>query len=349
MSSFMLLRRSLGAIATHRLIKRCSPPGESELFLEDMIVRLSDAARLSATPALAVLPSDVSGAFVVGARRRWILLSRDLIDELDGEELEGIIAHEIAHLEARDVHVVFGAGLLRDMVAWNPIGHVAFRRLVADRELEADRRAAAMTGRPLAVASGLLKVCELMSSKHGLEARATVAMARPGGRVARRVARLIDISDGKTAALSNDNRLPYLMAALLVAILGLQVGARMANDHIGALAVVWGTQPSNALELWRPEQMGALRSRSPLHRGPKATSDDRAALLKHVLSDKALAAGVALKERDVHRWMDHVVSLARRIGIPAGELRYEFRQDWRAEPLFESRLGSLTRMQRLPP
>ena len=117
---------------------------------------------------------------------------------------------------------IFGAGVLRDAVGWNPIAHFAFRWLLTDRELEADRRAAVLTGRPLAVASGLLKMCDLVGRRPRLRHRVAVGFLRPGGRITRRVSHLIALADGTTVA-GPDGRIPYLVAGLLVAVLGLQV------------------------------------------------------------------------------------------------------------------------------
>jgi Zn-dependent protease with chaperone function len=156
-SSFMLLRRFIGAALLHRLIARSRPPeGPLADAIEEAVYRLAHDAGLRRAPEVLVLESGATGAFAVGVRHKKVLVSRDVLEGLDPEELEALLAHEIAHLQSHDVSVTFVAGLLRDLVAWNPVGHLAYRRLMEDRELEADRRAAALTSRPLAVASGLI-------------------------------------------------------------------------------------------------------------------------------------------------------------------------------------------------
>ena len=151
------------------------------------------------------------------------MISEDLVESLEAEELQAVLAHEIAHVKARDVQVVATAGFLRDVVAWNPFAHIAYRSLAHDRELEADRRAAELTGDPLAVASGLVKMCELMK-RGSFRSRAALAFFRPGGAIRRRVSALLRLSESGAAALRPANHLPYIFAGLMAVVLSLQIG-----------------------------------------------------------------------------------------------------------------------------
>jgi Zn-dependent protease with chaperone function len=333
-SSFMLLRRAIGAAMVHRLVRRCEPlehPG-----VDQMVARLAMDAGLPRPPKVLVLPEKTSGAFAVGARRRGrILISRDLVDGLEPDELRGILAHEVAHLHAHDVHVVFTAGLLRDMVAWNPFAHVAYRRLTADREMEADRRAAAITGQPLAVASGLLKVCEMNRRVPRLKQRLALGFLTPGGRMARRVKTLIKISDGNGAvAVGSMRTVPYMAAACVVAVLGLQAGARVAELGDGALAIMWGS-PSTAAEsrTWRPTQTQPDWIKAFQRDHPKMKMkplDLRIARLRE--------GPAVLRRADVPSYVEYLQKVsrdARGAGIPT--LTIEER-GWKAEPLMDGPL-----------
>jgi Zn-dependent protease with chaperone function len=335
-SSFMLLRRGIGAIVLNRLVARCGPLTDERVATT--VARLALDAGLPHPPELLVLPEHMSGAFAVGARRRGrILISRDLVDELEPDELEGILAHEVAHLHAHDVHVVFTAGLLRDMVAWNPFAHIAYRRLISDRELEADRRAAAITGRPLAVASGLLKVCEMNRRVPRLKQRMALGFLTPGSRVARRVKRLIKLSDDRGAvALGSMGTVPYVAAACVVAVLGLQAGARMAElGGTGAFAIMWGS-PATVPDTrtWSPARAAVTPGwiKRFTRRHPKAIKplDDRIARLRE---DPAV-----LRRADVARYVEYLQRMtqeARTAGIPTMIVE---EQGWRAEPIVQGPL-----------
>ncbi|WP_436936405.1 M48 family metallopeptidase [Halovenus marina] len=55
-------------------------------------------------PSLKIAEMGVPNAFAVGRRGNGtVVISRELIQLLDREELEGVIAHEIAHIDNRDV------------------------------------------------------------------------------------------------------------------------------------------------------------------------------------------------------------------------------------------------------
>jgi len=180
-----------------------------------------------------------------------VLVSRDLIEALDDDELAAVIAHEIAHLASRDVPVVFAAGFLRDFAAWNPLAHLAFRRLLADREFEADRRAASMTRHPLALASGLLTVFALMKGQRNYLQKGALALLRPRRGITRRVTTLLAMADRGTLVDARLGRGVYFMAALAVAALGLQAGARLAADD-STWAFVWGKPTTDKVTPWEP-------------------------------------------------------------------------------------------------
>jgi Zn-dependent protease with chaperone function len=267
-SSLMLLRRAVGVVALRRAIGRSTQLGEREHdWIRDVVHELANAAAIR-TPEVLLLPKGLSGAFATSGRVKRILISRELIEALDRDELEGILAHEIAHIAARDVQVVFGAGLLRDMMAWNPVGHVAYRLLENDREYEADRQAAVLTGKPLAVASSLVKVCELMRRNGALGQRATLAFLRPRSRLRRRVKYLLALADNVVAP-APAAYVPYLAAACLAAALGLQVGARIgASPEAGALAIVLGAPDTHAAAaVWKADVPSKFVGRQKARRG----------------------------------------------------------------------------------
>jgi hypothetical protein len=270
-----------------------------------MIVdRICLNATVKRPPRVLVMPDGNAGAFAVAGRRGRILISPQLLDELDHEELEGILAHEIAHLESHDVQLAFAAGFLRDLVAWNPVAHVALRRLLADREVEADRRAAALTGNPLAVASGLVRLCELRPRRR--VRRTGYALAFGGGRVPRRVGHLLALADGRTI-VKGGGAMPYVLAGMLVAVLGLQAGARLAAQDAGAFAIVLGSaaEPVRS-DFWSPGERAAQR------RDLKEERLQRGAIR---IAAPEPSTGVSFKEKFKSDWVKHWQRKARRAGL----------------------------------
>jgi Zn-dependent protease with chaperone function len=326
-SSFMLLRRAVGAVLVHRLVSRCEPVEMWDLRRAvPRVDRLSRAAGLKQVPEVLLLPPGTPGAFAVGARRGRILLSPRLLTDLDADELEGILAHEMAHIQARDCQVMFVAGLLRDVVAWNPIAHLSYRRLTMDRELEADRRAAVITGKPLAVASSLLKVCELVRGSK-LRHRAAVAFLRPGARISRRVSNLLAVADGGLTVVKQ-GQMHYMFAAVLVAVMGLQVGARIAAQDSRAFAIMWGdtaTSPSDTYDF----RSFYRDSKEPVAAAGKGREDVRPIRYARFVNGRS-----AVRTKDVKKWYRAMNAWAIRQAGSHVRLRWESRQDWRGIPLF---------------
>lgn len=307
-SSFMLVRRFIGTVLLHRLIGKCRALRPAvEGHVERMVTALTSASSLKRAPEVLVMPEGTAGAFAVSGRGGRILISPELLRELDHAELEGILAHEIAHLEARDVHVTFTAGLLRDLVAWNPIAQLSFRRLMADREVEADRRAAALTGDPLAVASGLVRLCEMNRGRRGR--KHSFAVAFGGGRVTRRVTNLLALADGRSHAHAAGTA-PYIAAALVVAVLGLQAGAKLAAQGPGVYAIMLGAVEHPAARMWTPPARSAA-----------AAAAQREAKIESKLQNGMLtaapegASGVSLRAKFKGEFTRRIQRIARRSGL----------------------------------
>jgi heat shock protein HtpX len=346
-SGFMFLRRFFGYVSMQRLQKRCGETADAQVLT--LVQELSEKAGLSRYPRVLVLPRGVSGAFAVGSRVPKILISRDLLEGLNAEELEGILAHEISHIASKDIQVVLAAGLLRDMVAWNPLAHVAYRKLGTDREFEADRRAAQLTGKPLAVASSLVRVCELKQENRVLSRRSVLAFFRPKGPLTRRVSRLLALSDSPAPAIGV-GALPYMAAALLAAVLGLQAGARIAEQGGGAFALVLGAPTAEGVRVWsepvkRSFDPNPAAGDSPKHRAPtKPAHKDHA---REIAPDGTpfpyLLEGMAVREQDFKKFISVINKGATKgSALSRTALSSEIKQSWRAVPIFAARgLGSL--------
>lgn len=346
-SVVMLVRRGAGMLVVRSMKRRCRPAwSPRERWAEACLHRLGVQARLPRRPELEILPEDHSGAFAVGGPAPRVLISEDVLAALDDDELEGALAHEVAHLQAHDLPVVFLGGLLRDLVAWNPLAHLSFRRLAADREFEADRRAAALTGRPLDVASGLLKVCELMGTRcrrHG----AAISFRGSRAFLQRRVRGLMALADHQVV-LDRTRRTPFVVAGILVAVLGLQVGARVAAQETGAFAFVLGSASGNEAELWAPK---ASRHH---HEGPTARHEVKAARspskARRVRSTPSAryperSAAIALKGRNVDAWMKWMERRLRR--KPRLVKMWMARHDWNMVPIVSEPMGVGVRVFRL--
>lgn len=156
----------------------------------DRLCALADMPK----PTVAIANTDMPNAFATGRseNRAVVCVTTGLLRRLDGEELEGVLSHELAHVAHRDVLVMtiasfvgVLAGLLTRSWMWGGMfrrrdsdsnGAMAFliimavsilvyavsflltRMLSRYRELSADRTGALLTGRPGALARALQKI-----------------------------------------------------------------------------------------------------------------------------------------------------------------------------------------------
>ena len=153
----------------------------------DRLCALADMPK----PRVAVADTDIPNAFATGRspQHSVVCVTTGLLRRLDGDEVEGVLGHELAHVAHRDVSVMtvastlgvlaglimrwglyFGGGgrdrnnalvFLAVWVASIAVYLISFlltRALSRYRELSADRAAAYLTGRPSSLASALTKI-----------------------------------------------------------------------------------------------------------------------------------------------------------------------------------------------
>jgi heat shock protein HtpX len=161
--------------------------------LHAAVQRLSQQADIP-KPDVAVSQSRAPNAFATGRSRKSsvVCVTEGLLRTLDKDELEGVIAHELAHVKHRDVAVMTIASFLStvaflvvrwgwlfmgnnrregalpalaaiaiSLVVW-VVSYFLIRALSRYREYAADRGAAIITGQPSALASALTKIADGM-------------------------------------------------------------------------------------------------------------------------------------------------------------------------------------------
>jgi heat shock protein HtpX len=164
-----------------RTITRAQAP---ELY--DMVDRLRQAAGLP-MPTLAVAPHDQPNAFATGRDydHAVVCVTQGLLDLVPRDELEGVIAHELAHIKNRDMllqtvtatlagaisnlanfGLFFGGGdddenpfALIGMAILAPIAAMVIQMAISrQREFKADAVGAQISGRPQGLANALRRL-----------------------------------------------------------------------------------------------------------------------------------------------------------------------------------------------
>ena len=171
--------------------KEVSPEQAPELHaMIDRLCALADMPK----PRVAVSVTDMPNAFATGRSpsHSAVCVTTGIMQRLDADELEGVLAHELSHVANRDVTVMtvasslgllagfitrwgmyFGGGgnnnrnnnggpaflvvLLVSLVVY-AVSFLLTRSLSRYRELSADRSGAYLTGRPSKLSSALVKI-----------------------------------------------------------------------------------------------------------------------------------------------------------------------------------------------
>jgi Zn-dependent protease with chaperone function len=124
------------------------------------LIRLVPHFRLSKIPELKLVTAEAPMALTVGILHPRIYLSTGLASRLGKDELEGVLAHELAHIARADNLIAFISTALTGAIAILPYSWRSLRLLLAERELAADALATAVTGKPITLARALLKVAD---------------------------------------------------------------------------------------------------------------------------------------------------------------------------------------------
>ena len=193
-------------LALHAMGAREVTPAEAPEF-HAMIERLCVQADLP-KPKVAVADTDMPNAFSIGRypRNATVCATTGIMRLLTPAELEGVMAHELTHVQNRDVLVMtlagffatvaayivqfgffFGGGedddgdsfvvLLLVSLAVYAISFFLMQALSRYREFAADRGSGIITGRPSALASALLKISGTMDRIPQKDLRATSELA----------------------------------------------------------------------------------------------------------------------------------------------------------------------------
>ncbi|QGH35898.1 protease HtpX [Gracilibacillus salitolerans] len=81
------------------------PASAQERVVYEKVERLSRAAGLAHTPEVGIYPSREVNAFATGPtkKRSLVAVSQGLLETMDDDAIEGIIAHEVAHVSNGDM------------------------------------------------------------------------------------------------------------------------------------------------------------------------------------------------------------------------------------------------------
>lgn len=119
-------------------------------------------SHMGITKRVVVKTSFQSGSpFTMGLVKAAIFLPMAVVNALSTEEMEAILAHELAHIKRNDFILNLIAALVETILYYHPVVWWLQRQLAQYREEACDDEAMAFTQKPLVYAKALLKIQEL--------------------------------------------------------------------------------------------------------------------------------------------------------------------------------------------
>lgn len=269
----LLSLRSLGGWALTRRLKQAGlaavPPA-----LESLLIRLVQVLRVSG-PVRLFESALVEVPTVVGWLRPVILLPASALAGLSMEQLELILAHELAHIRRRDYLVNLVQTAAETLLFYHPAVWWVSHRMRVEREHCCDDLAVAACGNAVTYAHALAEMEQRRSAMPAL------ALAASGGTLLARVARLV----GAPQHQSRPSRgLPALLALAALGVAGsalgldgwLAVGAKAAATLAAPVA-----EPAASAGSAEPGR--AARPQGEPNPSPSPTAEARAFPLPRIL------------------------------------------------------------------
>ncbi len=125
--------------------------------LENRFLKMCKAMKLEKVQLLQTSDKKLV-SLAVGSKRGDVVISTGLIEFLEEEELDTVLAHELAHIRKRDALLKTVCLVYVYVLRFDPILWLVEAAINREMELVADEEASNITGEPLNLASALIKI-----------------------------------------------------------------------------------------------------------------------------------------------------------------------------------------------
>ena len=178
---------------------------------------LTPATAVTGGTGITVIDTKVPLVGVLGGCKQRIVAARCVTTACDHEEMRQVLAHEAAHMRARDNLKLLMLLTTPDALAWLSTGSALTEQWRAATEVEADERASGGDPRKrVALASALIKVARLSLASG--QPREAVRVSAHGKQLERRVRRLLAPSPAIYRTLPRRRLLACALLAPLLAV-----------------------------------------------------------------------------------------------------------------------------------
>jgi HEAT repeat protein/beta-lactamase regulating signal transducer with metallopeptidase domain len=267
------IRLAGGFVQTRRLRRRKTRPVAD--WGQEALVRLAGRLRVSG-PVVILESALVQAPMAIGWLRPVILFPASALTGLTPDQLEAILAHELAHIRRHDYLVNLIQTVIETLLFYHPAVWWVSRQIRIERENCCDDMAVAVCGDALVYARALTRVERLR------KARLELAVTANGGLLMNRISRLMG------APLAHSNRAAGLVTSV-IAILTLL--AIIAGTRVSPFPNSIAVGPRGEINL---QQLGAAINTPPYAPGEtpnKAQPDARQIGDRKDANDTSAAVG----------------------------------------------------------
>lgn len=223
--TFAVIKGLISLLACQRMVKKygyATPEKYPELFT--IFEKLVNKADLD-SPEIIVAPQQYARSFTFGFFKPVILISQGILNHLDKEELETLMAHELGHIIRKDSLSNWITVLVRDMLFFSPVTYWNFKKLINEKEKAADDITISLTEKPYAFAQALIKVWKLSPRSFFSDLMIDNFLPNPGflkvkGSLEERVARVIEQDKQEQIEISQ-NKLNLSITIIVVLVITL--------------------------------------------------------------------------------------------------------------------------------
>ncbi len=215
----IVIKQALSFVSGRRLLKKLEKAeGEPQKQAHQIFREIAERVGIEAIK-LEICQLDQPLALTTGIIHPRILISSWLVEKLDRDELEAVMAHEIAHVKRRDNFINTLAMVVKDFLFFLPSSYLAWRDYLREREKACDDYTIKITERPLALASALTKVGKCQSENGLLERMVNPvvpSLNRSPSVVQERIKRLLASHSGSIRSVKLRNLFFSIFTGLLI-------------------------------------------------------------------------------------------------------------------------------------
>lgn len=233
-ASVMFARLLAALCGGYRLRRRSEPVDDATILAA--FARQARALGLRFAPAIAFC-REVAVPTVVGVLRPMILLPLSAASGLTTEQIEVLLAHELAHIRRYDHLVNVFQRLIEAVLFFHPAVWFISRRIRTEREHCCDDMVLAVGGGRLAYAESLVRMAELSGgggqSPPYMAAAAALGAADRPSQLRLRILRLISGRDGEQVRLLRPAALGLCTFLMLAAVACVHLASSRTDDRTG--------------------------------------------------------------------------------------------------------------------